>query len=291
MWGKKIPTLLELCIQTAIDNVRYLGDVGETDIDLLKEILPHCTVDHLMHIENSTEGRDLSPITDNLWKRFYEQQFGVESCNLVIERMKRRKAKQRDVDEAQKRAVDRFKQRFGKEVVSKKTKSADSALHEGSTKQQTELLWRFWIMQLFFQLERQPDEEGQNGISQQNFNPIPFFEDTKLTKTFLFSDEGTTKITGTTIKWKEGKDLANGVNHDKKGSKRPFSDESFLRWFSETWKKDLAEGFHDEQEVDEENMDGDEDDEVGKEVDGIGEDEDDDEDDEEDDDEGGDEEG
>ncbi|KAK9116753.1 hypothetical protein Sjap_015700 [Stephania japonica] len=83
MWGKKIPTLLELCIQTAIDNVRYLGDVGETDIDLLKDILPHCTVDHLMHIENSTE------------------------------------AKQRDVDEAQNRAVDRFKQRFGNEVVSK----------------------------------------------------------------------------------------------------------------------------------------------------------------------------
>ncbi|KAK9138231.1 hypothetical protein Sjap_008825 [Stephania japonica] len=41
-------------------------------------------------------------------------------------------------------------------------------------------------------------------------------------------------------------DLANGVNHDKKGSKRPFSDESFLSWFSETQQKDLAEGFHDE---------------------------------------------
>ncbi|KAK9107644.1 hypothetical protein Syun_023655 [Stephania yunnanensis] len=141
-----------------------------------------------------------------------------------------------------------------------------------------------------------------------NFNPNPFFEDTKLTKTFLFSDEGTTKITGTTIKWKDGKDLANGVNHEKKGSKRPFSDESFLSWFSETQQKDLAEGFHDEvaeiikedlwpnplkyfnNEADEENMDGDEDDEEGKEVDGIGEDEDDDEDDEEDDDEGGDEE-
>ncbi|KAK9109806.1 hypothetical protein Sjap_017866 [Stephania japonica] len=80
----------------------------------------------------------------------------------------------------------------------------------------------------------------------QNFNPNPFFEDTKLTKTFLFSNEGTTKITGTTIKWKEGKDLANGVNHDKKGSKRPFFDESFLNWFSETQEKDLAEGFHDE---------------------------------------------
>jgi hypothetical protein len=35
-------------------------------------------------------------------------------------------------------------------------------------------------------------------------NENPYFEDTKLTKTFTFYDEGTTKITGTNIKWKEG---------------------------------------------------------------------------------------
>ena len=38
----------------------------------------------------------------------------------------------------------------------------------------------------------------------QNFNPNPFFEDTKLTKTFTFCDEGITKISATSIKWKEG---------------------------------------------------------------------------------------
>jgi hypothetical protein len=38
----------------------------------------------------------------------------------------------------------------------------------------------------------------------QNFKENPHFEDTKLIKTFTFSDEGTTKITGTDIKWKEG---------------------------------------------------------------------------------------
>ncbi|EXC20616.1 Protein SET [Morus notabilis] len=37
-----------------------------------------------------------------------------------------------------------------------------------------------------------------------NFNNNPYFEDAKLSKTFTFSDEGTTKISGTTIKWKEG---------------------------------------------------------------------------------------
>ncbi|XP_039062151.1 NAP1-related protein 2-like [Hibiscus syriacus] len=36
-----------------------------------------------------------------------------------------------------------------------------------------------------------------------NFNPNPYFEDTKLTKTFTFLDEGT-RITATQIKWKEG---------------------------------------------------------------------------------------
>ena len=35
-------------------------------------------------------------------------------------------------------------------------------------------------------------------------NSNPFFEDTKLTKTFTFSDEGITKIPATSIKWKEG---------------------------------------------------------------------------------------
>lgn len=38
----------------------------------------------------------------------------------------------------------------------------------------------------------------------QNFSANPYFEDTKLTKTITFLDEGTTKITATPIKWKEG---------------------------------------------------------------------------------------
>ncbi|RID51761.1 hypothetical protein BRARA_H02404, partial [Brassica rapa] len=48
-----------------------------------------------------------------------------------------------------------------------------------------------------------------------NFNPNPYFEDGKLTKTFTFLEEGTTKITATPIKWKEGKGLSNGVDHEK----------------------------------------------------------------------------
>ncbi|XP_038971677.1 NAP1-related protein 2-like [Phoenix dactylifera] len=61
-----------------------------------------------------------------------------------------------------------------------------------------------------------------------NFSPNPYFEDTKLVKTYSFTEEGVANITGTTIKWKEGMEIANGNGHEKKGSKRPFTEERFL---------------------------------------------------------------
>lgn len=78
-----------------------------------------------------------------------------------------------------------------------------------------------------------------------SFSPNPYFEDAKLTKTFSFSDEGTTDITGTTIKWKEGMGIANG-DQEKKGNKRTLVEESFFTWFNENQQKSLAEGFTDE---------------------------------------------
>lgn len=56
-FSRKVPSLVELCTQTAIANLRYMGDVGETDLHLLKDILPHSNIDQLTHIENSTEVR------------------------------------------------------------------------------------------------------------------------------------------------------------------------------------------------------------------------------------------
>ncbi|WZY98206.1 hypothetical protein YC2023_070535 [Brassica napus] len=53
---------------------------------------------------------------------------------------------------------------------------------------------------------------------------ITFYE--KLTNTFTFLEEGTTKITATPIKWKEGKDLPNGVNHEKNRNKHALPEES-----------------------------------------------------------------
>ncbi|XP_020091251.1 transcription elongation factor B polypeptide 3 [Ananas comosus] len=129
---KRIPTLVELCTRKAIDNLRYLGDVGELDLYLLKDIVAHCTVDQLAHIENSTKGRDLSPVTDSLWKRFYEQQFGVESTNLAIKRMKQKhvffkwkqlyEAKTKEREEAQNRVAEKLKQRYAESLAQKQSR-------------------------------------------------------------------------------------------------------------------------------------------------------------------------
>ncbi|KAK9996057.1 hypothetical protein SO802_020743 [Lithocarpus litseifolius] len=143
-----------------------------------------------------------------------------------------------------------------------------------------------------------------------HFNPNPYFEDTKLTKTFTYADdEGATKITATSIKWKEGMGIQNGVNHEKKGNKRPATEDSFFSWFSETPEKDDLDDIHDEiaeiikedlwpnpltyfnNEADEEDFDEEEPGEEGKEVDDSEDDDDDQEDDEDDDDDGGEDDG
>lgn len=130
-----------------------------------------------------------------------------------------------------------------------------------------------------------------------HFNSNPYFEDSKLTKAFTFLDEGVTKITATSIKWKEGMGIPNGTNNEK-GSKRSAADESFFTWFNETQQGDVIDEMHDEvseiikddlwpnpltyfnTDADEEDFDGEEGDEEGK-VDGS---EDDDEDEDDDDD-------
>ncbi|KAK5846364.1 NAP1-related protein 1 [Gossypium arboreum] len=137
-----------------------------------------------------------------------------------------------------------------------------------------------------------------------NFNSNPYFENTTLMKTFTFLDDGT-KITATPIKWKEGKGLPNGVNHEKKGNKRQLAEESFFTWFADAQQKDDMDEIHDEvaeiikedlwpnpltyfnNEADEEDFDGDEGDEEGKDDDDDDDDEESDDDQDEDDDDDG----
>lgn len=122
---KQPPSLVELCVRIAIDNVRYIGYVGGVDFQLLDQIFQHCTLEQLIHIEDSTQVRnfslhnkifcmflrflsksddfsflffvfvcqdtDLSPVTNKFWKRFYKKQYGEENLNEVMEKMKRKK--------------------------------------------------------------------------------------------------------------------------------------------------------------------------------------------------------
>ncbi|CAN1351739.1 pof4 [Linum perenne] len=102
--GKRVaPSLVDLCVNVAIENVKYLGDVGETDSDLLGRILCHCTLEQLTHVEESTV-------------------YGERSTNLVLERMKLKKvsfqwkqlyeAKSKDVAEAENKAGARFREGY-----------------------------------------------------------------------------------------------------------------------------------------------------------------------------------
>ncbi|KAL9685602.1 hypothetical protein QQ045_023053 [Rhodiola kirilowii] len=77
-----------------------------------------------------------------------------------------------------------------------------------------------------------------------NFNPNPYFEDAKLTKTFTFLDEGATKVNSTPIRWKEGMGIPNGTVEGK-GNKRSLDEQSFFSWFSETVANDM-DAIHDE---------------------------------------------
>ncbi|KAF9625964.1 hypothetical protein IFM89_028350 [Coptis chinensis] len=132
MYKKKPPSLVQLCVQTAIDNVRYLGNIGDTDIDLLEDILSHCTLDQLKCIEDSTQGRDLSPVTDKLWKKFYKKEFGVDCLNTLVEKMNKRKvsfkwrelfeAKTKAVEEASMEIRERFRQRYEEEQARKQSR-------------------------------------------------------------------------------------------------------------------------------------------------------------------------
>ncbi|XP_061340365.1 LOW QUALITY PROTEIN: uncharacterized protein LOC133286879 [Gastrolobium bilobum] len=128
----KAPSLVDLCVQKVIDNIRYLGNVGSVDDHLLERILPHCTLDQLMHVEKASEGSDLSPVTDKLWKKFFEKQFGTNCTNEVIRRMREKRvsfkwmqlyeAKVKEMDQAENEALDRIKKLYQKEDARKQSR-------------------------------------------------------------------------------------------------------------------------------------------------------------------------
>ncbi|AQK41228.1 hypothetical protein Zm00014a_009357 [Zea mays] len=132
-FGRKPLSLVELCVRKAIDNLRYMGSVDGVEMDLLKRILPHCTMEQLTRVENSTE-MDLSLVTDPLWRRFYQREFGQEHTSKVIARLKElgqktpytwrelfaaKKEKQKEVED---KMLDKFTKKFQAERAEKQSK-------------------------------------------------------------------------------------------------------------------------------------------------------------------------
>uniref|UniRef100_A0A7N2M3J2 Uncharacterized protein n=1 Tax=Quercus lobata TaxID=97700 RepID=A0A7N2M3J2_QUELO len=72
-----------------------------------------------------SRGRDLSLVTDQLWKKFYEREFGVSKADVVVQRMREKKdwykwvilyeAKLKEMAAAENKAIDRVKQLYKKE--------------------------------------------------------------------------------------------------------------------------------------------------------------------------------
>nr|XP_023889513.1 uncharacterized protein LOC112001567 [Quercus suber] len=89
---------------------------------------------HLKYVEKclKSKGRDLGPVTDKLWKKFYERKFGVQSANVVAQRMKERKvwykwvalyeAKLKEASEKANRAIERVAKLYEKEKEHKQSR-------------------------------------------------------------------------------------------------------------------------------------------------------------------------
>ncbi|KAL8529597.1 hypothetical protein ACS0TY_006868 [Phlomoides rotata] len=98
------------------------------------------------------------------------------------------------------------------------------------------------IFKYLSNLEVEENKDVKSGYSITfHFKPNPYFENSTLTKTFSFPEEGTNDITATPIKWKEGMGLPNGVAEEKKGNKRTHAEESFFSWFNDTEHNGLNE--------------------------------------------------
>ncbi|KAH9573678.1 hypothetical protein CY35_01G013100 [Sphagnum magellanicum] len=77
------PSLLELCIRTACENVAHIGDVGSLPTQFVSRILQSCSgADQLRHIEVSSKRSDL--VTDELWRGWFANDFGTTCAEYIM---------------------------------------------------------------------------------------------------------------------------------------------------------------------------------------------------------------
>ncbi|CAD6341071.1 unnamed protein product [Miscanthus lutarioriparius] len=89
-FGRKKPlSLLGLCVRKAIDNLRYMESVDGVEMDLLKRILPHCTLEHLTNIEKNTKARKKKQkqaedeMVEKFTKQFQAEKAFISRTNLA----------------------------------------------------------------------------------------------------------------------------------------------------------------------------------------------------------------
>ncbi|KAL3687432.1 hypothetical protein R1sor_013741 [Riccia sorocarpa] len=81
------PLLEQSFLLLGIQNLDQLGDIGHIDVSLLKVILPYCSPEQLLKVEESKKEIDLTPITNELWLHHYSHRFGEESARAAQERL------------------------------------------------------------------------------------------------------------------------------------------------------------------------------------------------------------
>ncbi|XP_047080158.1 uncharacterized protein LOC124690874 [Lolium rigidum] len=136
----KAPSLLELCVRKAIDNLRHIQSVDGVDTPLLRRILPHCDLEQLTRIESRT-ATDLTPVTDVLWQGFYRRQFGEEHTGRVVDRMQRAGARYKWKD------LFKAKTKQQKEVENRMVEALTSKCRARNAERESRAIKRFTKVQ------------------------------------------------------------------------------------------------------------------------------------------------
>ncbi|XP_047080373.1 uncharacterized protein LOC124691143 [Lolium rigidum] len=136
----RAPSLLELCVRKAIDNLRHIQSVDGVDTPLLRRILPHCDLEQLTRIESRT-ATDLTPVTDVLWQGFYRRQFGEEHTGRVVDRMQRAGARYKWKD------LFKAKTKQQKEVEDRMVEALTSKCRARNAERQSRAIKRFTKVQ------------------------------------------------------------------------------------------------------------------------------------------------
>jgi elongin-A len=168
----KAPSLLELCVRKAIDNLRRIESVDGVDTPLLRRILPHCDLEQLTRIESRT-ATDLTPVTDVLWQGFYRRQFGEEHTSRVADRMRRAGARYRWKD------LFRAKTKQQKEVEDRMVEALTNKCRARNAERQSKSIKRFTKLQPS-SCKRSYFGRGPSGISSRSGYKNPMLKKARM---------------------------------------------------------------------------------------------------------------